>query len=170
MEWRAYRFKPEVEPMKGPGAGVEAEPRTRLVEPIEVSCPCCKGSGREPETGYLCKACQGSGVVIKGREVIERELGFFDVNSVHGLPYRGFEMEVLEKIADVGGRIHYQRLAMKMKRNNSYVCLLCKSLAKKGYLDFTDSKRVKNWGIAEITLKGIEDLRMRGLLKRKGIK
>lgn len=142
-----------------------------VVEPIEV-CPDCKGRGRELKGKLPCQMCKGSGVVSKeqaekvlqsqrGGDGEEGRQGFYSVTGVGSSP-TGSEVEALEKIAEFeGGRVHFQQIARKMGRNSSYAGILCRSLGKGDYIDFNNS------GIAQITPKGIEDLRRRGLLKKE---
>lgn len=136
-----------------------------VVEPIEV-CPECKGTGRELKGKLPCQLCKGSGVVSKeqvekvlqSQQAKEDERSFHSVSGVGSAP-TGSEVEALEKIADLGGKAHFQRIARAMGRNSNYARVLCRSLGKGDYIDFSLS------GIAQITPKGIEDLRRRGLLK-----
>lgn len=142
-----------------------------VVEPIEV-CPECKGTGRELKGKLPCKLCKGSGVV--SREQAEKVLqpqqakggkegdpSSYSVTGVGCAP-TGTEVEALGKIAEFeGGRAHFQQIARKLGRNSNYARVLCRSLGKGDYIDFSLS------GIAQITPKGVEDLRRRGLLKKE---
>lgn len=69
-------------------------------------------------------------------------------------------LEALENLWDAGGRLHLFHLASRIGRSSSYTRLLCNSLGKDDYLDFSAS------GICEITAKGEGELRKRKMMKR----
>jgi len=142
-----------------------------VVEPVEV-CPDCKGRGRELKGKLPCQMCKGSGVVSKeqAEKVLQSQRrgdggegsqGFCSVTGVGSAP-TGTEVEALGKIAEFEeGRTHFQQIARRLGRNSSYARVLCRSLGKGDYIDFNNS------GIAQITPKGVEELRRRGLLKKE---
>lgn len=105
----------------------------------------------EKERGWLVKEAEA---------IVEKEMREYEPVRHTGRP-TGTELLALETLADLGGKADYKRLSRKMGRNSNYARLLCRSLGKGDYVDFSAS------GICELTTKGKEELRKRGKLKEE---